>query len=158
MRRELGLPPQPFRFFKNMWLELFPHNLELLLAQYKDKPVAGMWILKNNWLYSFEYLARSQRRDKLCCTHFLYWQGIKNALKEGIPVVSFGRMSTRNKGLYTFKHRWGTEIVPYYDYKYHFKKPESRENSRLYMLMQKYSPKLPLPVFRLLGEIIYCLV
>ena len=158
MRRELGLLPQPYRFFKNMWKELCPDNLELLIAEYNGKPVAGLWILKNQWLYSFEYIARARRNTKLHCAHFLYWNGIKRAINSGISKVSFGRTSAKNESLNLFKQRWGTEITPYYDYKYPIKTEESREDSRMYMLMQKYSPKLPLPIFRLLGEIIYRLV
>lgn len=108
MRKELHLPPQPFLFFKNMWNELHSNNhVELLLAEHDHKVVAGMWVLKNRWLYSFEYLARACKNDRLGCSHFLYWQGIKRAIRSNIPVASFGRSSVRNTGLDLFKRLVG---------------------------------------------------
>jgi len=159
MRKELHLPPQPFIFFKNMWNELYPHNhVELLLAEHDNKVVAGMWILKNRWLYSFEYLARACKNDRLRCAHFLYWHGIKRAISRNIPVVSFSRTSTRNTGLDLFKRRWGTRVVPYHDLVYPGIEEKHREDKHLFRIMKKVSPTLPLPLFRILGEIIYRII
>lgn len=159
MRRELGLPPQPLRFFRNMWEELTPdRNLELLLAEKDGKVIAGMWVLKNNWLYSFEYLARAGVADKTNSTHFLYWHGIKSALESKIPVVSFARTWAKNKGLNQFKSRWGTVGVPYYDLKFPALPESHREDKFLYSAIKKYSSILPIPLFRLLGEIIYRII
>lgn len=156
MRKELCLPPQPFLFFKNMWTILNPHNLvELLLVEYNHKTIAGMWVLKNKWLYSFEYLARACKKDPLRCTHFLYWQGIKRAIESRMSAVCFGRTSARNTGLDLFKRRWGTKVVPYYDMIYPECKVKPREEQPLFKIMQKISSALPLTIFRLLGEIIY---
>lgn len=160
MRKLQGLFPQPFAFFRNMWNELSPHGMvELLLAEKDGKVISGLWSLKNKYFYSFEYLAQPQKNDKYHSTHFLYWHGIKNALYSGIKTVSFARTSVGNEGLNLFKQRWGTETLPYYDLKYPSCTTESsRESSTYYKLMRKYSSKLPLPVFRLLGEIVYRLV
>lgn len=156
MRKEICLPPQPFLFFKNMWTELNPHNhIELLLAEYNRKVIAGMWVLKNRWFYSFEYLARAGKNDRFRCTHFLYWQGIRRAIESKIPIVSFCRTSARNTGLDLFKRRWGTDVVPCYDLIYPDSEVKPREENTLFKIMQKISPALPLPLFRLLGEIIY---
>jgi len=141
-----------------MWNELYPHNhLELLLAEYDNKVVARMWILKNRWLYSFEYLARPCKNDRLRCAHFLYWYGIKRAIGSNIPVVSFGRTSARNNGLDLFKRRWGTRVVPYCDLVYPSTE-EDREDKLLFRIMKKVTPALPLPLFRMLGEIIYRII
>ena len=158
MRREIGLPPQPFRFFKNMWSWLSPDNVELLLAEHEGKVVSGMWVLKNRWLYSFEYLARAGSCDKLRCGHFLYWQGIRRALQSKTAYVSFGRTSARNTGLDQFKRRWGTEVVSYHDYIYPDTIGKAREDRYVYKIIRSSAQRLPLPAFRLLGEIIYCLI
>jgi len=159
MRKELHLPPQPFIFFKNMWNELYSRNhVELLLAEHDNKVVAGLWILKNKWLYSFEYLARPCKNDRLRCAHFLYWHGIKRAISSNTPVVSFGRTSSNNTGLDLFKRRWGTSVVPYYDLVYPGTEGKPREDQLLFRIMQKVSPALPLPLFRMLGEIIYRII
>lgn len=155
MRKELGLPPQPFAFYKNMWNELYPDNLELLIAEYEGRVVAGMWIIKNRWLYSFEYLARACKNDKLRCTHFLYWHGIKRALQSNTAVVSFSRTSAKNTGLLEFKRRWGTVELPYLDLIYPAIYSKTREDRLIFRFMRKVSPKLPSPLFQLLGEIIY---
>lgn len=158
MRRELGLPPQPYCFFKNMWDRLYPNNnVELLMAEKDGNVIAGIWVLKNKWLYSFEYLARAGQKEKMRCDHFLYWQGIKRAINSQIKIVSFGRTSAKNKGLDQFKRRWGTIALPYYDLTYPgTSKP--REDQKLYKIIRKIAPALPIPLFRLLGDIIYKLI
>jgi hypothetical protein len=155
MRKELGLPPQPFAFYKNMWNELNPHNIELLIAEYEGRAVAGMWIIKNRWLYSFEYLARACKNDKMRCAHFLYWHGIKRALQSNTAVVSFSRTSSKNTGLLEFKRRWGTVELPYLDLSYPAIHCKIREEQFIFRIMKKLSPKLSSPLFQLLGEIIY---
>ncbi|NLE01599.1 MAG: GNAT family N-acetyltransferase [Fibrobacter sp.] len=159
MRKELGLFPQPYIFFKNMWTELSPCNsVDLLLVEKNGKVIAGMFCLKNSWLYSFEYLARAGQKDPLHCNHFLYWHGIKRALEYGCKIVSFARTSVRNVGIDTFKRRWGTVVKPYYDYVYPNRNYIHRDNNLLYHMMKKYCKKLPLPVFRFFGEIVYKII
>lgn len=156
MRREQGLPPQPYRFFKNMWDILYPiGNLELLLAEDNGKVISGCWAIKNKWLYSFEYLARAGRNDKKRCTYFLNWHGIKNAIKQNIKIVTFARTSVKNTGLDLYKRSWGTVAMPYYDYKFPGQPEKNREDLYCYQIIKKYSPILPLPLFKFLGRIIY---
>lgn len=156
MRKEQGLPPQPFSFFKNMWNELYPlGNIDLIMAQYEGKIVAASWALKNSWLYSFEYLARAGRIDKLRCAYFLNWNGIKKAINDGIKIVSFARTSARNSGLDQYKRGWGTEVIPYYDLSYPCAQDKFREDKIIYKTVRKISPLLPMPLFKALGEIIY---
>lgn len=156
MRKEQGLPPQPFSFFKNMWNELYPSgNLDLILAQYEGQIVAGSWALKNRWHYSFEYLARAGRNDKLRCAYFLNWNGIKKAINDGIKIVSFARTSAKNHGLDQYKRGWGTEVIPYYDLTYPCAQDKFREDRIVYKAVKKISPVLPMPLFKALGEIIY---
>lgn len=155
-RKELGLPPQPFRFFRNMWNELHPKNyMDLLMAENNGKIVAAVWALKNNWFYSFEYIGRAEHRDDTNSAHFLYWNGIKKALAAKAKVVSFARTSMKNNGLNRFKLNWGTVPVPYVDFTYPFDSIKSREDQHLYKLVKKIGPALPLPFFRMLGEVIY---
>lgn len=159
MRRELGLLPQPLKFFKNMWSELYPlNNVELLMVEKDGKVIAGMLNLKNKWLCSFEYLARAGQNDKMHCNHFLFWHGIKRALHSNLKVVSFARTSAKNKGLDEYKRRWGTVVTPYYDLMYPGKGIKSREDHIFYRLMKKITPGMPLSVLRLLGEFIYKLI
>ncbi len=156
MRKDLGLPPQPFRFFKNMWEELSPQsNVKLLMAENNGSITAALWILKNSWFYSYEYLGRAQKKDQTFSTHFLYWNGIMQAIKENVKTVSFARTSAKNEGLDRFKLNWGTVTVPYTDLSYPCKHSGSREDRALYKIIKKCSSSLPLSVFRALGEVIY---
>lgn len=156
MRKDLGLPPQPFRFFKNMWEALHPINhVDLLMAENNGNITGALWVLKNSWLYSFEYLGRANRKDQTYSTHFLYWNGILQALNENVKIVSFARTSAMNEGLDRFKLNWGTVAVPYTDLWHPNNQGGARESSALYKFMKKCSPSLPHCVFRVLGEIIY---
>ncbi len=136
-RRELGLPPQPYSFFKNMWTELYPNNnVDLLFAENNGKIIAALWILKNKWLHTFEYVARAEHRDKFHSAHFLYWNGIIRAMKANASVVSLARTSAHNTGLNKFKLNWGTVAKPYYDYTYPVPEKQTREDCFSYKLLK----------------------
>ncbi len=159
MRKEQGLPPQPYRFFTSMWKELSPtNNIDLLLAEKDGQVIAGSWALKNSWLYSLEYLARAGKNDKLRCAYFLNWHGIKRALAAGIQTISFARTSAKNEGLNKYKSGWATQAVPYNDLVFPTSEVFQREDRFSYHLIRKYSSSLPTPLFRMLGELIYRII
>jgi hypothetical protein len=57
-----------------------------------------------------------------------------------------------------FKRRWGTKAIPYHDLIYPNTEEKPREDKLLFRIMKKVTPALPLPLFRMLGEIIYRII
>ena len=158
-RRTLGLPPIPFRFFHHLWNELEPRGKAmLLLAQNRGKTVGAALLLRFNSICAVEFLGDIPEWRRMGVIQFVYWEAIKHALHHGDEVFSFGRTSSRNKGLLTFKKRWGTReeeitsfALPSCEYGDH----RPVELSWQYQLVSAVCRHVPLPLNRLIGEACY---
>jgi CelD/BcsL family acetyltransferase involved in cellulose biosynthesis len=111
-RKRLGLPPQPFAFFKNIW-NLFHSNdqFQILLAFSGRSAVGGLAFFKFKKRLSTEFAGWDVASTEAKPNHFLYWEGIKLACREGYEIFDFGRTETENTGLLAFKRHWGTVEV-----------------------------------------------
>lgn len=107
-RKRHGLPPIPYIYFKSLW-DVFgtSGNLTVLSAVYKEKTVAVSLLLKFKDSVTVEFGCDLIEYRKLCPNHFLDWKAIQLACDEGFKLFSFGRTSPNNKGLMTYKERWG---------------------------------------------------
>jgi lipid II:glycine glycyltransferase (peptidoglycan interpeptide bridge formation enzyme) len=118
-RRRLGLPPQPYIFFKMIWETFSPANqVMLLIAEQEGKTVAGMLLFKFKGRVSAEFLASDLKYRSVHPDHFLFWEAIKLAYGEGYEFFDFGRTSLSNKTLAAFKNRWGTKEIDLPNYFY----------------------------------------
>lgn len=112
-RRHLCLPPQPFRFIRNLWHRLHPlGHAELLLATHRGRDVGGVLLLKYRDRVSVEYAVHDQRFLCYSPIHLLFWQAIRQAWNDGYRVLDFGRTAVANPSLATFKKRWGACEIP----------------------------------------------
>ena len=112
-RKKHGLPPQPYRFFANMWKILMSKNLLIVpMVEYQGKVIAAAVILKFKETYHFEYSASHPRFLKSCPNHKLIWESIKIAHNDGAKYFDFGRSSQDHKSLIEFKERWAAERYP----------------------------------------------
>ena len=160
-RKRLGLPPQPFRLFENLWRVFSPSGqFRLFQALYHGKVIASLVVFQFKERASAEYIAVDQEFAHLHPTHFLYWQAIKHACERGCKIFDFGRTSPNNEGLMTFKQRWGTQVheLPQFWYpstgngRDFFADAEQSLQRRLIRYLSRKSPKSLLPY---LGELCY---
>jgi lipid II:glycine glycyltransferase (peptidoglycan interpeptide bridge formation enzyme) len=117
MRKELGLLPQPYKFFSTMWEILSRNNsIEILHAKYGAQIVSSIILLKYKTRVTYEYGASRSDMMHLNASPFLLWEAIKRSKSEGYKVFDFGRTSDGNTGLSEFKMRWNTkrEVLHYY--------------------------------------------
>ena len=111
-RKRLGLPPQPFRFFRHLWQVFTPSSrLVLLQALFQGKLVGGLVVFQFKNRMSAEFIAVAEDCRYLNPSHFLYWNAIKLACDRGFEIFDFGRTSVHNAGLLAFKRRWGTMVT-----------------------------------------------
>lgn len=111
-RKKLKLPPQPYRFIKNIWEEFSPSgHFHVILANYKDKPIAALALFKFKNRISTEFAGWDTKFGEFKPNHYLYWEAIKMGCEENHEIFDFGRTSTKNQGLRNFKKRWGTVEV-----------------------------------------------
>lgn len=111
-RKRLGLPSQPYVFFKTLWETFSPSKqIQLLLALKDERKIAGLLQFKFRDRVSVEFAVSDERYRNLSPNHFLFWEAIKLAHEEGYKIFDFGRTSPSNKNLMDFKRRWGTKVI-----------------------------------------------
>jgi Acetyltransferase (GNAT) domain len=107
-RRRHQLPPQPREWFRNL-IDSFGEALKIRVA-FKDKqPVASILTLCHKQTLVYKYGCSDARFNNLGGMHLLFWRSIQDANRCGLRVFDLGRSDTENKGLITFKDRWGAE-------------------------------------------------
>ena len=159
VRKKHGLPPQPYRFFRNMLHQLKSDGvISIPVVEYGGQTVAAAIVLTDNNRCHLEYIACRQDCFTMGVNQALLWKIIKDAKASGAREVDFGRSSVENESLIRFKERWGANSHQLYYYR-HASSPTSgaTESSdpirrRLLTALNKHLPS------RLLiweGEIIY---
>jgi hypothetical protein len=157
-RKRQGFPIQPYEFFKNMWEIMSPLGfLDLLLAVYDKKIIAGLILFKFKETVSFEHGASIPKYHFVRPNHLLLWKAIEVACSQGYCYFDFGKTPPENKGLLNFKRRWGAQIydIPYFYYpRIHgvMSLEQSSLRHRLLLIAGKYAP---LFLARKLGRIAY---
>jgi len=158
-RKRIGLPPQPYIFFKSMWEILSPsRRLVILLAEKGNRPVAGLILFRFKDRVSAEYAGSNEEYKEVSPNHFLFWEAIKIAYNEGCKLFDFGRTSVRNETLMDFKSRWGTETtslpICYYP-KTICEEATEREESISYRIMGALCRRVPDSVLAAIGNFSY---
>jgi hypothetical protein len=155
-RKRLCLPPQPYRFFKSLWDQFHPGNLDIYFAECDMKQIAALLVFKFKNRVSAEALGWDIDYEKASPNHFMFWNAIKAAYEEGYKIFDFGRTAKSNTGLMNFKSRWGTsssDIV-------HFNFPSNgenipRENTKAYDLVKLIFRVAPEALTPILGNFCY---
>jgi lipid II:glycine glycyltransferase (peptidoglycan interpeptide bridge formation enzyme) len=156
VRKKHGLPPQPLKFFKNMWSILAPKNLLLVpMVEFNGKAVAAALVLKFKDTYYFEYSASDQKYLKLCPNHKLIWEIIKIATNEGVKYFDFGRSSLDNQSLIEFKERWGSKNCKLTYFYFPKANRIDSEKGFIRKIVEKTNQHLPNQFLRWEGKFLY---
>lgn len=158
-RKRLGLPRQPYAFLKSLWHELRKTNMvSLHLAEKDDQPIAGHVLLKYKNRVSAEFAAYDSKWLDLSPNHFLFWKAIEKSYHEGYEIFDFGRTLFTNKGLMSFKDRWGTKVIDLPQFYYtngHSKNPGKINQSWKYKSISSACRHLPDMFQNFLGNFCY---
>jgi CelD/BcsL family acetyltransferase involved in cellulose biosynthesis len=110
MRRRLGLPVQPRRFFRLLWTRMLEPGLgRALLVDVDGQAVAGAVFLTWNGTVVYKYGASDPRYWPLRPNNLLFWEAIKWACESGYERLNFGRTDLDAPSLRRFKLGWATE-------------------------------------------------
>ena len=156
LRKTKGLPPQPYKFFLNMWKILGP--LDMFFAPYvtyENKIVSAAIILKFRDTIYYEYGASDPGHQNLGSNQFLLWEIIKFGHAMGAKTFDLGRSHNENDSLVRFKDRWGGERTPLIYCYYPKRTKEKSTNGVMIMFGKKLNKHLPRSILRLEGEFIY---
>ncbi len=162
-RQRHGIPPQPFKFFKNLYNILIQNNMgEIVEALYKDRVIASSLFLLFNKKVMYKYGASDYKYQNLRANDLLFWEAIKHYHHLNYEEFCFGRTEKNHVTLRQFKLGWGVKEfeAPYYrfnlkrdafisDQNFSYSSPEN-------LGINKYIfRKLPIPLLKLIGTIAY---
>ena len=158
-RKRLGLPPQPYRFLKELWNTFYPEKqLMLLLAETKGRCIAGLILFMFKKRVSAEFSVVDEDFTNISPNHLLFWEAIKISYNNGCEIFDFGRTFCQNTGLINFKRRWNTiqTNLPIYFYP---KEIEHKlcgiENSLKYKVISNICAYSPQPALKMIGNFCY---
>ncbi len=156
-RRSHGVPPQPYRLFRNIWRVMGPAGqLTLLLAELGDTPVAGLVLFHFGDTAYYKYGASDLGHLRLRPNHLLMWRAIEWAKEQGYRRLDLGRTYVGNQGLMRYKRSWGARQVPlpYWRWPAGGGRGLLAEGSRGYELITRCWRRLPLRATEL-GSLLY---
>ena len=109
-RRRHGAPPQPFRFFDNIYRHLIEVGTGFVILASRDgKPVAGAVYLTHGKNAVYKFAASDERFNQYRANNLVMWEAIKYLCKTGAKNLHFGRTPADNAGLRQFKLWWGAQ-------------------------------------------------
>ena len=155
-RKNHGLPPQPIRFFKNIFKHVIAQGKGFVaVALHRMEAVAGAVYFHWNRKAIYKYGASDRRYLDLRPNNLIMWEAIKRCAEAGYRSFNFGRTETENTGLMQFKRGWGADERELSYYKYDLRKNRfvsaATGTKSSYFLFRH----LPIPVLRLTGNLLY---
>ena len=109
-RRRHGAPPQPFRFFDNIYRHLVePGHGFVALARRGAEPIAAAVFLTQGENAVYKFGASDERFQQYRANNRVMWEAIKYLCASGAKILHFGRTSPNNDGLRRFKRGWGSQ-------------------------------------------------
>jgi hypothetical protein len=109
-RRRHRLPPQPFRFFRNLHQHLLSQDMGFVAnAYFRDRLIASQVFLHYKGDVLYKYGASDSRFNDQNANKLLLWAVIKKYRGGEFDRLSLGRTEPYNKGLLQFKEGWGAE-------------------------------------------------
>ncbi len=105
-RRRQKIPPQPLSWFRNL-IACFGERVKLRLAFHEGQAAAGILTIRYKGNMTYKYGCSDPRFHRFGPTQLLMWKAIQEAKETGLLEFDMGRTDWSNKGLLTFKDRWG---------------------------------------------------
>jgi hypothetical protein len=156
-RKKHGLPPQPLKFFNNVFKYLIKNNLGIIAtAIHKNKIIAAAIYFHFKERVIYKYGASDISNLKLRANNLVMWESIKYYAQKGFKIFDFGKTDINNDGLRRYKLSWGTDetIIKYFLYNYNSQNFITSENkeSGWYNWFFK---KMPMPLLKASGALLY---
>jgi hypothetical protein len=156
-RREHGLPPQPFRFFRNLHRHLLGEDLGfIVLASSKGANIAGGLFLRFGEKGFYKYGASDVKYRHLPANNLVLWEAIRWFSRNGFRSLCFGRTERGNDGLRQFKSGWGAEESLLQYYKFDLSKNGfTTDRSLVTGLHNRVFRALPVALSKVVGSALY---
>jgi len=156
-RKEHGLPPQPFAFFRNLHHEaLSKEQGTVVIASHSGRAIAASIFLHMGKKAIYKYGASDSRHYSLRGNNAIMWKAIKWHTDHGYESLSLGKTRTGNAGLVQFKNGWGCKETEIHYVRYDFRQ-KSFVQSKDFVSGRHNGifRRVPIPVARILGSLLY---
>jgi CelD/BcsL family acetyltransferase involved in cellulose biosynthesis len=156
-RRRHGLPPQPFRFFENIARHVLAAGEGFVaIARLGRQPLAGSVFFQHGPEAIYKFGASDFACQHLRPGNLLMWEATKYFARNGFEQLHLGRTSLVNEGLRRFKLGFGARENRIEYRKYDFKEQMFvTAIDRAESWVNQIFRKLPLPMLRLAGRLLY---
>ncbi len=157
-RKEHGLPPQPFEFFRQIHRKVISRGRGfVILARHGNRPVAGAVFFHIGEKAVYKYGASDRRMQHLRANNLVMWEAVRQFAERGFGTFCFGRTEPGNDGLRRFKTGWGAEesLIPYYRYDFRRSAFISGASGPEENPMRAVFRRLPVFVLVLIGRLLY---
>jgi hypothetical protein len=152
-RKKHGVPPQPFRFFEQIYLHIIKPGLGFVaLGKLAGRVLAGAIFFNFDQKALYKFGASDPTADPLRPSNLVMWSAIRFLVEQGSESLCFGRTSLHQEGLRRYKLGWGAKEkeVRYLQIRIDSKGydiapvEQGRESNPLFS-------RLPLPVLKQIG-------
>jgi lipid II:glycine glycyltransferase (peptidoglycan interpeptide bridge formation enzyme) len=156
-RKRHGVPPQPYAFFSNIRRYLLEEGAAtMMLASHRGRNIAATIFLHFGRRVIFKFGASDLAFQHLRANNLLMWEAIRRYAAEGMRDLHMGRNETDNEGLRRYKLAWGSTEG---ELSYHRHSPAHGNFVNGRNPQQGWQNaafhKLPVPVMKLIGSLIY---
>lgn len=112
-RRRHGLPPQPRRFFDNIYRDIISLGMGLVsIARHRGHAVAGSVYFRLHDKVIYKYGAMLPEAGPVCAGFASAWEAIRRYASDGCTSMCLGRSDLQDKGLIRYKAAWGGKQFP----------------------------------------------
>jgi len=109
-RKRMGLPVQPWRFFKNIHHHIIDAGHGFIINCYLDERcISGVMCLHWGDVLTMKFNASDNQHLSLRPNHLVYWEAIRWGIENGYKTLDLGKTDISNEGLQRFKLSWGAE-------------------------------------------------
>lgn len=156
-RKRHGLPPQPFKFFKNIFEHILSQGYGIIVtASHEEKVIAASVFFHFGTNALFKYGSSKMEHHNLRPNNLIMWEALKWYCQQGFKTMNLGRTELEHHGLLQYKRTWGTKenLIKYYRYdirkKAFLQKPPGSTNFHTSLLV-----RTPTILLRLIGHLFY---
>lgn len=161
--RTHAVPPRPLRFFVAAWESLAELGMmRLLLAEkmqfgHRSLLAGSIFFMFHDTVF-YAFNGRIDSALPLRANDVILWHAIDAAWRDGFRLFDFGDVSESQRGLASYKMKWGAVATPLY--RYHYPRLALRDRvlrpeSGAHKLAGITWHRLPLRATVLIGELLY---
>jgi lipid II:glycine glycyltransferase (peptidoglycan interpeptide bridge formation enzyme) len=156
-RKQHGLPPQPFNFFKKIHEHVISKDLGfVILASINQEIISGAVYFHFGEKAVYKYGASDKNYQHLRANNLIMSEAIKWYSQNGFKHFCFGRTEPENSGLIQFKSGWGTTEQRINYYYYNFKEEAFIPGrSKTTGFHNRVFKNMPVPILNKVGALLY---